>query len=194
MLILPENSISNVRYNCTVDTWSVHQLRFRHWRHLRNCILDIEGKRLKCASTKQSISLKRYKDLMAHGIFYFLLFVFFFRYHLYPQKILIIVGLSFTNKKKFCRPVKSLTLCFMVEVKKTILYGESLNRYGSWAVCFTYGTWFGVNGLVAGGKTYQNSSSLRKASDFLLSKQLDSGGWGESYLSCQDKVNFSMNT
>eukprot|EP00268_Persea_americana_P017365 TRINITY_DN18367_c0_g1_i3.p1 TRINITY_DN18367_c0_g1~~TRINITY_DN18367_c0_g1_i3.p1 ORF type:complete len:174 (+),score=28.61 TRINITY_DN18367_c0_g1_i3:664-1185(+) len=60
--------------------------------------------------------------------------------------------------------------------------------YGSWAVCFTYGTWFGVNGLVAGGKTYQNSSSLRKASDFLLSKQLDSGGWGESYLSCQDKV------
>lgn len=81
-----------------------------------------------------------------------------------------------------------------MEVKKTILYGESLNRYGSWAVCFTYGTWFGVNGLVAGGKTYQNSSSLRKASDFLLSKQLDSGGWGESYLSCQDKVNFSMNT
>ncbi|KAJ8641070.1 hypothetical protein MRB53_017764 [Persea americana] len=60
--------------------------------------------------------------------------------------------------------------------------------YGSWAVCFTYGTWFGVNGLVAGGKTFQNSSSLRKASDFLLSKQLDSGGWGESYLSCQDKV------
>ncbi|KAJ6747183.1 LANOSTEROL SYNTHASE [Salix koriyanagi] len=32
--------------------------------------------------------------------------------------------------------------------------------YGSWGVCFTYGTWFG----------------------------LDSGGWGESYLSCQDKV------
>ncbi|XXG64377.1 hypothetical protein AAC387_Pa05g2348 [Persea americana] len=60
--------------------------------------------------------------------------------------------------------------------------------HGSWAVCFTYGTWFGVNGLVAGGKTFQNSSSLLKASDFLLSKQLDSGGWGESYLSCQDKV------
>lgn len=60
--------------------------------------------------------------------------------------------------------------------------------YGSWAVCFTYGTWFGVKGLVAAGKTYHNCSSIRKACDFLLSKQLTSGGWGESYLSCQDKV------
>ena len=24
----------------------------------------------------------------------------------------------------------------------------------------------------------------------MLSKQVESGGWGESYLSCQDKVNF----
>lgn len=62
------------------------------------------------------------------------------------------------------------------------------NRYGSWGVCYTYGTWFGIKGLVAGGKTYQNNHSIRRACDFLLSKQLDSGGWGESYLSSQDKV------
>lgn len=60
--------------------------------------------------------------------------------------------------------------------------------YGSWGVCYTYGTWFGIKGLVAGGKTYQNNHSIRRACDFLLSKQLDSGGWGESYLSSQDKV------
>ncbi|XP_059634519.1 cycloartenol synthase 2-like [Cornus florida] len=60
--------------------------------------------------------------------------------------------------------------------------------YGSWGVCYTYGTWFGIKGLVAGGMTYQNSYSIRKACDFLLSKQLDSGGWGESYLSSQNKV------
>ncbi|KAB5552009.1 hypothetical protein DKX38_009320 [Salix brachista] len=60
--------------------------------------------------------------------------------------------------------------------------------YGSWGVCFTYGTWFGVKGLVAGGRTYKNSNSIQTACEFLLSKQLDSGGWGESYLSCQDKV------
>ncbi|KVH92256.1 Terpene synthase, conserved site-containing protein [Cynara cardunculus var. scolymus] len=60
--------------------------------------------------------------------------------------------------------------------------------YGSWAVCFTYGTWFGVKGLVAAGRNFSNCSSIRKACNFLLSKQLASGGWGESYLSCQNKV------
>nr|WRN91792.1 cycloartenol synthase [Hoodia gordonii] len=60
--------------------------------------------------------------------------------------------------------------------------------YGSWGVCFTYGLWFGVNGLVAAGRTYETCSSIRKACDFLLSKQVPSGGWGESYLSCQNKV------
>nr|BAA84603.1 oxidosqualene cyclase [Allium macrostemon] len=60
--------------------------------------------------------------------------------------------------------------------------------YGSWAVCYTNGTWYGVKGLISGGKCYENSHSIRKACDFLLSKQLKSGGWGESYLSCQEKV------
>nr|GMC61313.1 cycloartenol synthase-like [Ipomoea batatas] len=60
--------------------------------------------------------------------------------------------------------------------------------YGSYGVCYTYGTWFGIRGLVAGGNTYETCHSIRKACDFLLSKQLPSGGWGESYLSCQDKV------
>ncbi|KAL0333630.1 UNVERIFIED_CONTAM: Cycloartenol synthase 2 [Sesamum angustifolium] len=51
-----------------------------------------------------------------------------------------------------------------------------------------FGTWFGVKGLVAGGRTLSNCSGIRKACDFLLSKQLPCGGWGESYLSCQNKV------
>jgi cycloartenol synthase len=59
--------------------------------------------------------------------------------------------------------------------------------YGSWAVCFTYGTWFGVKGLVATGSTYETCPALRKAVAFLLSKQMPDGGWGESYLSCQNK-------
>lgn len=60
--------------------------------------------------------------------------------------------------------------------------------YGSWAVCFTYGTWFGIKGLVAAGRSFATCSSIRKACGFLLSKQVASGGWGESYLSCQNKV------
>ncbi|KAK6941205.1 Squalene cyclase, N-terminal [Dillenia turbinata] len=60
--------------------------------------------------------------------------------------------------------------------------------YGSWGVCFTYGTWFGIKGLVAAGRNFNSCSTICKACDFLLSKQLPSGGWGESYLSCQNKV------
>ena len=51
--------------------------------------------------------------------------------------------------------------------------------------------WFGIKGLVVAGKNFNNCSSIRKACDFLLSKQLSSGGWGESYLSCQNKVSSS---
>merc|ERR550514_2012133 len=58
--------------------------------------------------------------------------------------------------------------------------------YGSWGCCFTYGTWFGVEGLVLSGEP-ANSPSLRKACDFLISKQNANGGWGEDFTSCYDK-------
>ncbi|KAL6013085.1 CRISPR-associated protein 1 [Asimina triloba] len=70
-------------------------------------------------------------------------------------------------------------------IKKAVNFIEKIQAPD---VCFTYAIWFGVKALVAVGKTYQSSSSIRKACDFLLSKQLPSGGWGESYLSCQNKV------
>ncbi|GJM90177.1 hypothetical protein PR202_ga06434 [Eleusine coracana subsp. coracana] len=77
-------------------------------------------------------------------------------------------------------------------ISKAANFVESIQRsdgswYGSWAVCFTYGIWFGVKGLIAAGRTFQNSPAIRKACDFLLSKELPSGGWGESYLSSQDQ-------
>jgi len=72
-------------------------------------------------------------------------------------------------------------------------YIESIQKddgswYGSWGVCFIYGIWFGVSGLVAAGQTYETSFHIRMACKFVLSKQLPNGGWGESYLSSQDKV------
>ncbi|KAK8707331.1 hypothetical protein V6N13_058392 [Hibiscus sabdariffa] len=60
--------------------------------------------------------------------------------------------------------------------------------YGCWGICYTYGTWFAVGGLAACGRNYNNSPSMRKACEFLLSKQLPNGGWGESYLSSQNKA------
>lgn len=65
--------------------------------------------------------------------------------------------------------------------------------FGSWAVCFTYGTWFGVEALVANGKAtyttgpYELSLRIQKACDFLISKQNDDGGWGESFESCVEQ-------
>ncbi|XP_062114396.1 LOW QUALITY PROTEIN: cycloartenol synthase 2-like [Humulus lupulus] len=78
-------------------------------------------------------------------------------------------------------------------IKKATAYIEKIQAsdgswYGSWGVCFTYATWFGVKGLVASRKNYSNCSGVRKVCNFFLSKQVESGGWGESYLSCQDKV------
>ncbi|AQK90414.1 Cycloartenol synthase [Zea mays] len=77
-------------------------------------------------------------------------------------------------------------------ISKGANFIESMQRndgswYGSWGVCFTYATWFAVFGLACAGRTFEDSPAIKKACEFLLSKELPSGGWGESYLSCQDK-------
>ncbi|KAF2301460.1 hypothetical protein GH714_024651 [Hevea brasiliensis] len=62
------------------------------------------------------------------------------------------------------------------------------HEYGNWGICFTYGTWFGLGGLAASGRTYENCLAIRRGVDFLLKSQRDDGGWAESYLSCPKKV------
>ncbi|THG17529.1 hypothetical protein TEA_011441 [Camellia sinensis var. sinensis] len=74
-----------------------------------------------------------------------------------------------------------------VFIKKAVRFLEDIQLpdgswYGNWGVCFTYGTWFALGGLVAAGKTYNNCAAIRKGVEFLLLSQLDNGGWGESYL------------
>ena len=76
-----------------------------------------------------------------------------------------------------------------------IRYIKSVQRkdgswYGSWGVCFTYATWFGLEALAAMEEyaTGGHHTSADRACEFLLSQQREDGGWGESYLSCQDKV------
>ncbi len=56
--------------------------------------------------------------------------------------------------------------------------------YGSWGICFTYGTWFGVHGLRTVGVGPAHPA-MRYAADFLLSTQLADGGWGETMDSCR---------
>ena len=52
---------------------------------------------------------------------------------------------------------------------------------GSWGICFTYATMFALESLSLAGETYKTSSRVKKACDYLVSKQMDDGGWGESY-------------
>lgn len=55
---------------------------------------------------------------------------------------------------------------------------------GSWGVCFTYGTWFGVNGLLAAGAGHRDPAIVR-ACEFLLDVQGADGGWGETVKNCE---------
>lgn len=49
-------------------------------------------------------------------------------------------------------------------------------------ICFTYATMFALESLAIAGETYANSTAVRRACDFLVEKQKDDGGWGETYL------------
>ena len=37
------------------------------------------------------------------------------------------------------------------------------------------------------GETYENSAAVRRACDYLVSKQRDDGGWGESWRACVEE-------
>jgi len=55
---------------------------------------------------------------------------------------------------------------------------------GAWGVCFTYGTWFAVNGL-AGSDDPRARAAIDRACAFLLAHQQLDGGWGETVESCR---------
>ncbi len=57
---------------------------------------------------------------------------------------------------------------------------------GCWAVCFTYGTWFGVTGLLAAGVSVHDAA-IRRACQFLLKKQRADGSWSEHGNTCRER-------
>ncbi|XP_049585016.1 lanosterol synthase [Syngnathus scovelli] len=60
---------------------------------------------------------------------------------------------------------------------------------GSWGVCFTYGTWFGLEAFACMGHHYQRNGrpEVRDACRFLLDRQMADGGWGEDFESCEQR-------
>ena len=57
---------------------------------------------------------------------------------------------------------------------------------GFWGVNYTYGTLFGVSGLLAAGAT-RDDAAVRRACRWLVGRQLPGGGWGESYRGCVEE-------
>ncbi|RAO71695.1 uncharacterized protein BHQ10_007707 [Talaromyces amestolkiae] len=57
--------------------------------------------------------------------------------------------------------------------------------YGNWGICYTYAALFALESLSSIGETYNKSEYSRRGCEFLLSKQKEDGGWGESYLSSE---------
>ncbi|WP_226666636.1 squalene--hopene cyclase [Metabacillus litoralis] len=66
--------------------------------------------------------------------------------------------------------------------------------YGRWGVCYLYGTWAAITGLVAVGMP-TDASVIKRGVKFLENTQLPDGGWGESCRSSEIKryvpLNFS---
>ena len=56
---------------------------------------------------------------------------------------------------------------------------------GSWGVCFTYGTWFAVTGLLAAGAG-PDDPAIQRACRYLLVHQRRDGGFGEAGDSCRE--------
>ncbi|HSU41181.1 MAG TPA: terpene cyclase/mutase family protein [Polyangiaceae bacterium] len=81
---------------------------------------------------------------------------------------------------------------FASRIQESILRGRRFLEHaqrvdgsweGSWGVCFTYGTWFGILGLKAAGAS-DEAPEITRACEFLLAHQAQDGSWGESVESC----------
>lgn len=79
--------------------------------------------------------------------------------------------------------------------ERAIVQGEALLRRtqepgggwpGFWGVNYTYGTLFGVSGLLAAGASPDDPAILR-ACRWIVKARLPDGGWGESYRSCVEE-------
>jgi sporulenol synthase len=58
--------------------------------------------------------------------------------------------------------------------------------YGRWGICFIYGTWAALTGMLAVGENPKHPS-IRRGVEWLQSVQNSDGGWGESCASDQKK-------
>ncbi|XP_054834517.1 lanosterol synthase [Eublepharis macularius] len=61
---------------------------------------------------------------------------------------------------------------------------------GCWGVCITYGTWFALEAFACMQHKYEDGVACKEVSracEFLVSKQMEDGGWGEDFESCEQR-------
>ncbi|EDO14825.1 hypothetical protein Kpol_339p12 [Vanderwaltozyma polyspora DSM 70294] len=96
-----------------------------------------------------------------------------------------VLGLTFFHKHSSYRKEEIAN-----RIKLAIDYIKSCQQedgswYGCWGICFTYAGMFAMEALYTVGENYSNSETVRKGCDFLVSKQMEDGGWGESMKSSE---------
>ncbi|MDM5316194.1 prenyltransferase/squalene oxidase repeat-containing protein [Fictibacillus sp. b24] len=64
--------------------------------------------------------------------------------------------------------------------------------YGRWGVCYVYGTWAAVTGLMACGVNSE-TKKIQKAKQWLFNVQNEDGGWGESCASDNQRKYVKLN-
>lgn len=96
-----------------------------------------------------------------------------------------VLGLTYFRKYDNYRS-KEIDEAIANAIKYIIDYqNEDGSWYGSWGVCYTYAGMFAIEALSTQGLTYANSSTVKKGCDFLVKRQMEDGGWGESFRSCE---------
>lgn len=88
-----------------------------------------------------------------------------------------------TYRKQEIAKIKQGALEYIQKVQR-----QDGSWYGSWGICFTYAGMFALESLASVGETYVNSLRVRKGCEFFLGKQMEDGGWGESYKACETGV------
>ncbi|KAE8337771.1 hypothetical protein BDV24DRAFT_154052 [Aspergillus arachidicola] len=58
----------------------------------------------------------------------------------------------------------------------------------SWGIAYTYGAFFAMEALHCANETYENHAVVKRGCDFILDKQKEDGGWGETIESIMKKT------